>query len=191
MAITGRLAASIAHEIRNPLDSATNLLYLLRSEPLETKRTEYIRRAEDALLRVSEIANNTLRFYHDPSGTTSFDIDELVQSIVMMFQGRISALQVKVETTLPRGIAVHMPQGELRQVIVNLIGNALDAMPHGGRLILRTRKFVNHHTGKPCVRLTVADTGYGMNPSVLARVFEAFYTTQRFIRQRDWIMAES
>ena len=74
--------------------------------------------------------------------------------------------------------SVSAPQSELRQVIANLVGNALDAMPDGGRLILRTRQFVNHHTGKLCVRLTVADTGIGMNSEVVSRIFEAFYTTK-------------
>jgi signal transduction histidine kinase len=178
LAVTGRLAASIAHEIRNPLETVTNLLYLLRSEPAEARRNAYISQAENEISRVSEIANNTLRFYDDPSGTTSFDLNELVQSVVILFQGRISALQIKVESDLPPGIKVLAPQGELRQVIVNLIGNALDAMPKGGRLILRTHEFINYRTGKLCVRLTVADTGFGMSSEVLGRVFEAFYTTK-------------
>ena len=83
-----------------------------------------------------------------------------------------------MEASLPRGILVSAPLGELRQVIANLVANALDAMPEGGRLILRIRQFENHRTGKLCVRLTVADTGIGMNSEVLSRVFEAFYTTK-------------
>ena len=70
------------------------------------------------------------------------------------------------------------PQGELRQVIANLVSNALDAMPEGGRLILRARRFANRHTGKTCVRPTVADADVGMDAEVLSRVFEAFYTTK-------------
>jgi signal transduction histidine kinase len=84
-----------------------------------------------------------------------------------------------MEASLPRGLFfVSASKGELRQVIANLVENALDAMPTGGRLILRARQFVNHRTGKLCVRLTVADTGVGMSPEVLSRVFEAFYTTK-------------
>jgi signal transduction histidine kinase len=73
---------------------------------------------------------------------------------------------------------VTAPQGELRQVIANLVGNALDAMPQGGRLIIRIRAFLNHRTGKLWVRLTVADTGVGMNAEVQSRIFKAFYTTK-------------
>jgi signal transduction histidine kinase len=83
-----------------------------------------------------------------------------------------------VETRFSAGILVSASQGELRQVIANLIGNALDAMPNGGRLVVRTREFVNHNTGKLCVRLTIADTGFGMNREVVSRIFEAFYTTK-------------
>lgn len=178
LAVTGRLAASIAHEIRNPVDAVINLLYLLRSEFSESKRSEYIQQAEGELHRVSEIATNTLRFYQDPVGTISFDLGELAETVVYLFRGRITTSKVIVETGLPRGVLVSAPQGELRQVIANLVANALDAMPNGGRLILRTRQFVNHRTGKLCVRLTVADTGVGMNSEVLSRVFEAFYTTK-------------
>jgi signal transduction histidine kinase len=167
LAVTGRLAASIVHEIRNPLNAATNLLYLLRAEPSEAKRLEYIQQAEGELHRVSEIATNTLRFYRDPAGATSFEVGEITQSVLTLFRGRISSPKVIVETHFPAGICVSVPLGEFRQVVVNLIENALDAMPNGGRLILRTREFVNHNTGKLCVRLTIADTGFGMNSEVL------------------------
>jgi len=178
LAMTGRLAASIAHEIRNPVDTVINLLYLLRAESSEVKRFEYIQQAEGELKRVSEIAANTLLFYRDPAGTTSFDLGELTETVLSLFRGRITTLNVTVEASLPRGVLVVAPQGELRQVIANLVANALDAMPNGGRLIIRIRQFVNHHTGKLCVRLTVADTGVGMSSEVRDRVFEAFYTTK-------------
>ena len=178
LATTGRLAASIAHEIRNPLAAVLNLLYLIRFEPSEEVRSGYIQVAETELARVSDIASNTLRFYQDRSGPTSFDIGELMQSALVLLRGKILASKVKVETKIPSGILVSAIQGEIRQVIVNLIGNALDAMPGGGRLILRTREFMNHRTGKLCVRVTIADTGYGMSREVQSRIFEAFYTTK-------------
>ena len=178
LAIVGRLAASIVHEIKNPLAAVSDLLYLLRGEQSEERRTEYLVQAESELARVSEIASSTLRFYRDPVGVTSFDVADLAHSVVVLFQGRIALQQVQIERDLPRGIFVSGPQGELRQVCVNLIGNALDAMPSGGRLILRTREFVDHHAQRVCVRLTIADTGHGMEPEILKRIFEAFYTTK-------------
>jgi signal transduction histidine kinase len=178
LAVTGRLAASIAHEIRNPVGAVMNLLYLLRTEPSETRRSEYIQLAEGELSRVSEIATNTLRFNREPAGNTAFDLSELIETVITLFHARIAQKKVAVEADLPRNIFVSGPQGELRQVVANLVGNALDAMPRGGRLILRIRKFLNHRTGKPCVRLTVADTGVGMSAEVRSRLFEAFYTTK-------------
>ena len=178
LATTGRLAASIAHEIKNPLAAVLNLLYLIRLEPSEEARSGYIQQAETELSRVSEIASNTLRFYQDASSSTSFDICELVQSALSLLRGKILTSKVRTETKIPSGILVSAIQGELRQVVVNLIGNALDAMPGGGRLILRVREFMNHRTGKLCVRLTIADTGHGMSREVQSRIFEAFYTTK-------------
>lgn len=178
LATTGRLAASIAHEIKNPLAAVMNLLYLIRFEPSETKRSEYIEQAEAELERVSDIASNTLRFYQDRAGPTSVDIGELTQSALSLLRGKILASKVKEEANIPGGILVTAVQGELRQVIVNLLGNALDAMPGGGRLILRARQFRNHRTGKLCVRLTIADTGTGMSRQVQSRIFEPFYTTK-------------
>jgi signal transduction histidine kinase len=94
-----------------------------------------------------------------------------------VFRGRITRLQVCVQRERDPGVAVLAPQGELRGVLVNLISNALDAMPKGGRLILRARELTGR-TGEKCVRLSIADTGFGMAPDVVARVFEAFYTTK-------------
>ena len=106
LAVTGRLAASIAHEIRNPVDAVVNLLYLLRTEPSEAVRSEYIAQAEGELGRVSEIASNTLRFYQDPAGSTSCDLVEVVDSVVTLFRGRMKLAGVTLEATLPRGTLV-------------------------------------------------------------------------------------
>jgi PAS domain S-box-containing protein len=177
LAIAGRLAASIAHEIQNPLESLTNLLYLLRDEKSLERRAEYHLMAETEIRLLSEIAVNTLGFYRDPLGIVAVDIAALIDSTLVVFQRRITGLQVRIQRELDPGVAVLAPQGELRQVLVNLISNALDAMPKGGRLVLRARDLTGR-TGEKCVRLSVADTGIGMAPEVVARVFEAFYTTK-------------
>ena len=177
LAMIGRLAASIVHEIQNPLESLTSFFYLLRAEKSLEKRAEYLAKAETEIAHLSEISLNTLEFYRDPVGVVPVDIAALIDSIIVVFQGRITRLQVVVQRELGPGVAVLAPQGELRQVLVNLISNALDAMPKGGRLVLRARDLTGR-TGERCVRLSVADTGFGMAPNVVARVFEAFYTTK-------------
>lgn len=177
LAMTGRLAASIVHEIQNPLESLTSFFYLLREEKSPEQRAEYLAMAETEIAHLSEISLNTLEFYRDPVGIVPVDIAALIDSIIVVFQGRITRLRVCVQRELDPRVAVLAPQGELRQVLVNLISNALDAMPKGGRLVLRARDLTGR-TGERCVRLSVADTGFGMAPDVVARVFEAFYTTK-------------
>jgi len=178
LAVMGRLAASIAHEIRNPVDAVLNLLFLLRTEPEGAKRDEYIRQAESELGRVSAIATNTLRFYRDPAGVTVSDLGEVVQTVLDLFSARLASSHAEVETRIDAATFVSAPQGEVRQVIANLVSNALDAMPRGGRLILRGRSVVNRKTDRRCVRLTVADSGVGMTADAVSRIFEAFYTTK-------------
>ncbi len=151
---------------------------MIRYEPSAEKRAEYLALAEAELAQLNAIASNTLRFYRNPIGVMTEDVADVIESVLVLFRTRISNQQVRVQTEHSARIAVQAPQGELRQVLVNLIGNALDAMPKGGRLIVRTRELVGK-TGEKCVRLTVADTGVGMPPEVLSRVFEAFYTTKK------------
>ena len=179
MAATGRLAASIAHEINNPLEAVTNLLYLLRDEMVDGPGKEYLRQAEFELARVSEIAAHTLRFYRDPVGVTSVEIGGLTQSVLNLFKGRTAERGIGVEFRCGREVSVEAAQGEVRQVLVNLIGNALDAMPHGGRLAIRCRVLSNYlGRAESGVAITIADTGTGITPEVLKRVFEPFFTTK-------------
>ena len=179
LAATGRLAASIAHEINNPLESITNLLYLLRSEEDREQRTTYLSLAETELARVAEISTNTLRFYRDPVGVTDVHLPGLVRSVVSLFHGRIALKRIDVAFDLEAQATVKTVQGELRQVLVNLVGNALDAMPTGGRLRVRCRRFTKRIGMRPSgIGICVADTGAGMSPEVLKRICEPFYTTR-------------
>ena len=178
LAVTGRLTASIAHEIKNPLDAVSNLIYILRRETSAEKRSEYLTLAEAELLKLNDIASNTLQFYRDPVDPTTVDVAKLIDSVLLLFRGRVSAQHIVVEKTLPPGLGVQAPEGELRQVLLNLIGNALDAMPQRRRLIVRARE-LKGKAGERCVRVTIADTGVGMSREVQSRIFEAFYTTKK------------
>jgi PAS domain S-box-containing protein len=180
LAVVGRLAASIAHEINNPLESITNLLYLAErsNDPAETK--EYVQTAERELRRVSIIANQTLRFHKQSSRPQEISGGQLIDSIVSMFQSRIVNAQVRVEERKRADQPVRCFEGEIRQVLSNLVGNAIDAMQPlgGGRLLLRSRVGRDWSTGRPGLVITVADTGSGMSGSVTSRIFEPFYTTK-------------
>jgi PAS domain S-box-containing protein len=175
VAATGRMAATIAHEINNPLEAVTNLLYLLRETKSADDRAGYLALAEEEIKRVSEIATQTLRFYRDPAGPTVCDLPALVESVLTIFHGRAHLLQVEPEMRFADGCQIYGSQGELRQVFVNLVGNALDAMPSGGRLLVRA---CVHQGEKSGVRATVADTGEGMSAETQARLFRPFFTTK-------------
>ncbi len=139
LAATGRLAASIAHEINNPLEAVTNLLYLLHQQPLDPEALQYADMAQQELARVSQITQQTLRFYRESSKPVLTNPGELLESVLSLHQGRLHAAKVEVVRRYRDNPALLAFGGEMRQLFANLVGNALDAMPKGGRLILSVR----------------------------------------------------
>lgn len=173
LAVTGRLAASIAHEINNPLEAITNLLYLMRGNVSVEERRYLLAEAEQELARVTEITKQTLRFYREPAQPTSTDVAQVVDSVLKLYGSRIRAAKIRVQAQR-KGEApiVLSTPGELRQVIANIVGNAIDAMKSGGRLRLRTAVH-----GR-IVQLTIGDSGVGIPVDVLPTIFEPFVTTK-------------
>ncbi len=177
LAATGRLAASIAHEINNPLEAVMNLLFLIRQEDLAPEPARFAELAQQEVTRVSEITQQTLRFYRQSTLPVEANVRELLDSVLTLHIGRIQALQVDLLRDYSRRPPALLLAGELRQVFANLIGNALDAMtPGGGRLIVRARRTIR--SGTPGIRVTVADTGSGIAPDALRHIFEPFFTTK-------------
>jgi PAS domain S-box-containing protein len=180
LAATGRLAASIAHEINNPLEAITNLLFLLRNFcNLEDPAANYVVMAEHEARRIAEITQQTLRFYRQSTLPARANMADLLDSVLSLYHGRLNTLNIAVERQYDPAMDLFCFAGEIRQVFANLVGNSIDATSTGGRLIVRARRSHNwkdpHQTG---VRFTVADTGVGMEPAVRERVFEAFFTTK-------------
>ena len=179
LASVGRLAASIAHEINNPLEAVTNLLYLAlqTSEPGQVR--EYLDLAQRELRRVSAITSQTLRFYRQSSESSPVSIGELVDSVLTIHQGRILNSRVRVEQRMRVGEALNCVDGETRQVLNNLIGNAIDAMHEsGGRLLIRSRAATSWRAGRRGILLTIADTGRGISSENLPRIFEPYFSTK-------------
>jgi len=179
LAVTGRLAASIAHEINNPLESIINLLYLMRDESSIANIRQYVSQAEQELARVSEITKHTLRFYKEPTNPVDVDVSAIVSSVIDLYQSRLSAARVHVYVKASRSPAtIRANQGELRQILANLMGNSLDAMRLGGILHIRISTDSSGPQRSNRVRLTVADTGPGIPKDLLPRIFEPFVTSK-------------
>jgi signal transduction histidine kinase len=181
LAAVGRLAASIAHEINNPLEAVTNLLYLiLLQDTLGSEAKQYVELAQHELARVSEITQQTLRFYRQSTLPVTANLTELLESVLTLHQGRVNTLQVDVQRQYDADVAFFCFAGEMRQLFANLIGNALDAMTPGpGKLILRVRRSRSWSNPEvEGVRFSVMDTGCGITDEVRGRIFEPFFTTK-------------
>lgn len=177
-AAIGQLASSVAHEINNPLESITNLLYLIRHSNSMPDVQEYARLAQDELTRVTEITLQTLRFHRQHSKPVETDMSELLSTVMALYTGRLLVRDIGIGMKLKDTPKICCLEGEIRQVVNNLIRNALDAMSGGGRLFIRLHPQRNWRTGARGVRLTVADTGEGISAEIQPRLFEPFQTTK-------------
>jgi PAS domain S-box-containing protein len=178
LAAVGQLASSIAHEINNPLESITNLLYLIRqSESMEDVQ-HYAMLAQGELARVTEITLQTLRFNRQHSKPVEVNMADLMRTVMALYTGRILVRNIDTDMKLIAAPRVMALEGEIRQVINNLVRNALDAMSSGGRLMIRLHPQQDRRTGAQGVRLTVADTGEGISSEMQDHLFEAFQTTK-------------
>lgn len=179
LAAVGRLAASIAHEINNLLESVTNLLYLARASSDLGEIQYYLSTADRELRRAAAIASQTLRFHKQSSSPTNVTSKELIDDVLSIYHGGLVNSHVQVEKQNRTQKTVRCFEGEIRQLMNNLVGNAIDSMhPEGGRLLLRGREGTDWRTGVCGLVITVADTGPGMSPQTQAKAFEPFFTTK-------------
>jgi signal transduction histidine kinase len=179
MTAVGRLANSIAHDINNPLTSVTNLLFLLGNENLSEDGKQYLAIAQRELSRVAQISAQALGFYRSKGEPVWFWAETILEDGLALHEGRCQTLGVEVLRDYESTPKMYSYQGELRQVMVNLIGNALDAMPSGGKLRLRIRRTTDWVTQRDGLRITIADTGSGMSAETRRRLFEPFYATNK------------
>jgi PAS domain S-box-containing protein len=180
LAQAGRLSATIAHEIRNPLDTVSNLIYLLRHEQEASEASaQYLEMASDELARIAQITGQLLTFHREARTPVGVDLADVVQSVLVLHAPQIRRSHIKVEQRLEAAHSVRGFPGELRQVFSNLVGNAIDAMPQGGKLILHIRdsSLASDPTCKG-MRVTVLDTGAGISLGVRRNLFSPFYTTK-------------
>jgi PAS domain S-box-containing protein len=178
LAAVGRLASSIAHEINNPLESVMNLIYLARQYAVAPEAQQFLDTADQEIRRVSIIANQTLRFHKQPSNPQEISCFDLFSTVIGIYEGKLRNAGIEIEKRYRAEHPVICFEGDIRQVLNNLVGNAIDAMPTGGRLLLRSRAATDWRTGRNGLTLTIADTGVGMDAQVRQKIFEPFFTTK-------------
>ena len=177
LASAGRLAATIAHEINNPLEAVTNLLYLAKGDPANA--ASYIEAAEGELHRVAHITRQTLGFYRDAGSPQTVQLDKLVRDVLALYAKRIEMKSIEVHGRLDECLEIKASSGELRQIISNLVSNAIDALPSGGRLSVNVHRAAHPRHSAEGVRVLVADNGSGIPAEVRGKIFDAFFTTKR------------
>ncbi|MGB7553816.1 MAG: CHASE3 domain-containing protein [Candidatus Korobacteraceae bacterium] len=180
LALAGRLSATIAHEIRNPLDTVSNLIYLLRHEETPSDATgQYLDLAADELARIAQITGQLLTFHREAQVPVEVNLSEVLQSVLVLFAPQIRKAHINVDQRFEPVPPVRGFPGELRQVFSNLVGNALDVMPDGGRLVLHVRESnLASNPARRGVRVTVLDTGAGIPAGVRKNLFAPFFTTK-------------
>lgn len=179
MVSIGRMAATIAHETNNPLESVVNLLFLLRDEVKSETGARYVAAAERELSRVIEITRQTLQFYRESSEPVDVQFAALLEEVLRLYRRKLSMKDIALgkETAQCRPILA-LP-GELRQVISNIISNAVDATPRDGKIRVRLKESHRWSTDRPPgVRLLVGDNGCGIPQQSLRRIGEVFFTTK-------------
>jgi len=180
LAVAGRLAATIAHEINNPLGSVSDMLYLLRSGVTEHEREQYLEMADAELTRVGEIVRAMLGLYRESHAPILVDLGATMREILLLTERRFTDMRVKLLPDLPPNVCVTGFPAELRQVFTNLLTNALEAVGHGGEV----RVTVAWETGSDGQRpqrgatVTIADNGPGIPAEVLPQLFQPFFTTK-------------
>jgi len=180
LAATGRLAHSIAHEINNPLEAVTNLIYLLKQALVDRKdATDYLDMADVELQRVSRITKQTLSFHRDSSKPVEVSIADVVDSVLVLYRKQLEDRSITVYQRFTASRLVDAFPGQLRQVFANIISNAIDAMPSAGRLTIHVYDtHVWDSARTPGVRVAFFDSGKGIPQEHVHNIFKAFYTTK-------------
>jgi PAS domain S-box-containing protein len=180
LAAAGRLAATIAHEINNPLEAVANLVYLAKRDlPDAEKVATHLSFAKQELNRVAHITRQTLGFYRDTSSPVRFNVSNTVDDLLELYQRRFETRNIRIIKQFDDGAEIVAFAGEIRQVFSNLLTNAMDAMPSGGVLairVLNAHEWNNAHL--PGVRITMADSGSGIAQEDKRNLFQPFFTTK-------------
>jgi PAS domain S-box-containing protein len=177
LATAGRLAASIAHEINNPLEAVVNLLYLARHD--SSHAAKYLTQAEQEVGRVAQLAQQTLGFVRDANAPGWMNPAGIMDEILQLYSRKLEGRNIRVTRRYRGRCQISGYSGELRQLLANLLVNAVDAMADRGSLQVRVAQSRDWSNGRAGVRITVADNGAGIPRDRLRQIFEPFYTTKK------------
>jgi PAS domain S-box-containing protein len=174
LAAIGRLSATIAHEVNNPLEAVTNLIFLARADPgLTPETSQYLQRADQELARLGAIARRTLTFVRSRTAPGPVSVVDTIDSVAGMFQPRCAARGAEICVLPFHDFSLPIPADDLRQILTNIVSNACDALPDSGGCI---RIEAECRSGKAAI--TIADNGHGIPPENLPRIFDPFFTTK-------------
>jgi PAS domain S-box-containing protein len=180
LATLGRMAATVSHEINNPLEAITNLLYLMQTCPgLPQEALEHVKAADAELKRIAHITRQSLGFYRETKEPVSTSVAELLGDSIDLLSTKIATKKMVVRKEWRENLFILAVPGELRQVFSNLIANAVDALEPGGHLLIRAAERCGEDASKErCMRVTFADNGRGIRPELRAMIYDPFFTTK-------------
>lgn len=179
LAVAGRLAASVAHEINNPLEAVTNMLYLITISDSREQAQTYASNALDELMRVSLVAQSTLKFHRQTGTPQSTMLSEVLESVLTMFRGRLRTMGIAVNVDAQREFPIECMPSETQQIFANFIANSIEAIQKDGRILIRLRPshdWRNRHVRG--MRVTICDNGEGIDRTSLSHIYEPFFTTK-------------
>lgn len=173
LASAGRLAATLAHEIHNPLDAVAGLLYLLKQGVPEAEANEFLTLAQQELSRVTEISRAMLGMHREAAAPVRLELRPLLRDVLLLLRQHVASRGIAIDAELPPDIFVEGYPAELKQVFSNLLNNAIEAAGSGGEVMVQ----VTRGTADG-VEILVRDNGPGISPTVLERLFTPFVTTK-------------
>ena len=179
LASVGHMAAVLAHEINNPLEAVTNLLFLAQTaEGVPDNVRHHLETADGELKRIAHITRQTLGFYRESSAPATFTVASCLNSVIELLQAKRVSTRAVIKTNCDVNLLMTALQGEVRQVLSNLLMNSLDAVGADGKVTLRASLSPGLKDGRRAIRFTVADNGVGMNAVTLSQIFTPFFTTK-------------
>jgi len=182
LASVGRMAATIAHEVNNPLAAAINALYLIRTDPeLPEHILGNVRLAEQELASISHMSSQAIGLSSKLGPPGAVDVAATVKSVVEIYGPKLRNKNIAVKTRFRSKAAARAVEGELRQVVSSVIANSIDALPQNGRLEIRVCGPQALPGNRRMVRLTIADNGEGIAPENQKLIFEPFFTTKQVV----------